>query len=371
MVLSTRNAGFGRNTSEPCRPALGTTVPSMGPISRRAAPNRIAARGSGRGDSPKIVTVVGKTRRQLQTETPMSFGCRYRVLEIVGVAVALSSQIEPCLRILMHEERRRKRTDANGDRRDSNSVRFHAFQAYLPAADEMVTPCREDSSSPTRCSNPSGKEEIRPPASSHEETSEVSSAAQFQSTRLKIASASNFGLGLCQKYSRHVKNAAKQDGGIDGRHFRIPDSFACVEVRPMVEKSPVIGHGFPEKGESGQHARAMSGWRGESSFVTDAKARSVRNPSMQYSLPNRCSPIARSNGRGSGPSCCLPVPRSRGSELFQARRAVRYRMVIEQTDRRTPPRLPPAPAEPPLTNRIHALTPAGKARCSRTAVPLP
>jgi hypothetical protein len=43
------------------------------------------------------------------------------------------------------------------------------------------------------------------------------------------------------------EDAAQQDGGIDGRHFRVPHSFACVDIGKVVEEPAVRGEFVPQK----------------------------------------------------------------------------------------------------------------------------
>ena len=38
------------------------------------------------------------------------------------------------------------------------------------------------------------------------------------------------------------EHAAQQDGGVDGRDFRVPDPFAGIQVGPVVEEAAMRGH---------------------------------------------------------------------------------------------------------------------------------
>lgn len=46
------------------------------------------------------------------------------------------------------------------------------------------------------------------------------------------------------------KNSAQEDGGIDGRHFRVPHSFAGREAGEVIEKSSMRGQFFPQEAQA-------------------------------------------------------------------------------------------------------------------------
>src|ERR1700688_3750542 len=50
------------------------------------------------------------------------------------------------------------------------------------------------------------------------------------------------------------KNSAKQDGGVDGRHLRVPHSFACVQVSEVVEESSMSRQFLPQKAQASHSA---------------------------------------------------------------------------------------------------------------------
>src|SRR5438876_12321320 len=70
-------------------------------------------------------------------------------------------------------------------------------------------------------------------------------------------------------------NPAQQNGRIDGRHLRIPHSFAGIYIRPVIEESSVIGQLSPQKSERSQSTLSC-GWK--------------RNPAMLLPRHSAVSP---------------------------------------------------------------------------------
>src|SRR5277367_2742906 len=63
------------------------------------------------------------------------------------------------------------------------------------------------------------------------------------------------------------ENSAEQDRCIDGRNFRIPESFPSVHVGKMIEKSPMSWHFFPEKAQRDRNAVTRIGHGNKSTFL--------------------------------------------------------------------------------------------------------
>ena len=78
-------------------------------------------------------------------------------------------------------------------------------------------------------------------------------------------------------------NPAQQNGRIDGRHLRIPHSFAGIYIRPVIEESSVIGQLSPQKSERSQSTLSC-GWK--------------RNPAMLLPEAQCCQP--ETSGRYAG-----------------------------------------------------------------------
>ena len=70
---------------------------------RRPAPDFITLVRIRRGDAPQVVAVVRKGLGQAETESPVHVGGDYRILKVVGVAIALAAKIKPRLGILVDE----------------------------------------------------------------------------------------------------------------------------------------------------------------------------------------------------------------------------------------------------------------------------
>src|SRR5215472_2911759 len=97
-----RSAGSGRSYGSVNRSQSGRTTP-----------DDIATHGIGGSDSPEIRAVIRKLLGQLHAEAAMDFGGNDRVLEVIRVAVALATEIEPGLRVLMYEQRRERANETN------------------------------------------------------------------------------------------------------------------------------------------------------------------------------------------------------------------------------------------------------------------
>ena len=69
------------------------------------------------------------------------------------------------------------------------------------------------------------------------------------------------------------ENSAQQDRGVDGGDFRIPDSLAGVDVRPMKEKPAMGGHLLPKKLQAGKHADQDRARRAVAALVSDTERR--------------------------------------------------------------------------------------------------
>ena len=53
------------------------------------------------------------------------------------------------------------------------------------------------------------------------------------------------------------EDAAKQDCGIDGRDFRVPDSFPRIDVGKVIEEAAMRRQRSPQKGEGRDHPQAV------------------------------------------------------------------------------------------------------------------
>ncbi len=88
--------------------ALGTTVPSIGPVAGGPPQTTYPFSESEAVIPQKIVAVIGKLFCQFEAEAAMDVGGDDGILKIIGVAVALAAEIKPGLRVLMHEQRRER-----------------------------------------------------------------------------------------------------------------------------------------------------------------------------------------------------------------------------------------------------------------------
>src|SRR5438876_9982112 len=80
-------------------------------------------------------------------------------------------------------------------------------------------------------------------------------------------------------------NPAQQNGRIDGRHLRIPHSFAGIYIRPVIEESSVIGQLSPQKSERSQSTLSC-GWK---------RNRAMLLPEAQSCQPETSGRDARQN----------------------------------------------------------------------------
>src|ERR1700730_3715505 len=68
------------------------------------------------------------------------------------------------------------------------------------------------------------------------------------------------------------ENSAKQDCSVNGGNFGFPYSFACVDIGPVIEKSPMVGQLLPQKAHCIQSA-GLSFWsRNKLPFLANAKS---------------------------------------------------------------------------------------------------
>ncbi len=72
------------------------------------------------------------------------------------------------------------------------------------------------------------------------------------------------------------QDAAQQNGRVDRGDFGIPDSFAGVDVGPVIEESAMVGQRFPQKAQRGQHPVARLGKRNEAALLSDAQRREAK-----------------------------------------------------------------------------------------------
>ena len=198
----------------------------------RPTPYFVAVFGIGSGNAPQIVTVIRKFAGQTYTKTPVYVRSKNRILKIIGVLVALSAKIEPGLGILVNEERRVGADVTNGVEFESGSlprvpglrrermgrgtqaqqVHHHHFAVAVPAI------LQESAfGSPT-----------------------VGKNAGVFGKPVPIDAIKNLlgelaYLGMLEILPAG-ENSTKQNGSIDGRHFRLPQSFTGADVGPVVIK---------------------------------------------------------------------------------------------------------------------------------------
>ena len=132
---------------------------------RRSAPHCVTVHRIRGGDAPQIVAVVGEFFREVQAKPAMNIGGQNRILEVVGVLVALGAEVKPGLRVLVHEKRR-VGADDNGCRHIQT---WCASRHPTPpaATDAKTIRFPAGTSSSFRCNRPSGIAGSRSPASSH------------------------------------------------------------------------------------------------------------------------------------------------------------------------------------------------------------
>ena len=67
-------------------------------------------------------------------------------------------------------------------------------------------------------------------------------------------------------------NSAQQNGGIDRRYFRFPNSLTGIYIRPVIEKPSVVGQLLPEKTKRGQRTFSRRRKRNPATLLTDAES---------------------------------------------------------------------------------------------------
>jgi len=65
------------------------------------------------------------------------------------------------------------------------------------------------------------------------------------------------------------EDAAKKDGGINGRYLRIPHSFAGVDIGEVIEESAMRGQLVPQKGQALENAFARLRMTDKSAHFSD------------------------------------------------------------------------------------------------------
>src|SRR5271165_6792852 len=68
------------------------------------------------------------------------------------------------------------------------------------------------------------------------------------------------------------KHSAKQNRRVDRRNFRVPRSFAGVDVGEVVEESSMRGHLLSKEAECDKNSFARIGKGNKSAFLSDAKS---------------------------------------------------------------------------------------------------
>ena len=77
----------------------------------------------------------------------------------------------------------------------------------------------------------------------------------------------------CSKYSPAGENPAEKNSRVDGRDFRIPQSFARIDIGPVIKKAAMIRKFFPVKAQRIQHAFPGLGAGNKPALVSNAKSR--------------------------------------------------------------------------------------------------
>ena len=215
----------------------------------------------------------------------------HRIPEVVRVFVALAAEIKPGLGILVHEQWS-ETSRYSGCRRIQTSCASRRSSSRR-AAGGMSNRVPADTSSSFRCNCPNDIAGSRFPVSSHAARIEVSSESQFQSTRLKISYASML-ISECSKCCRQVRIPHSRMAVSIGRDFRIPQSFARIDIGPVVEEAPVIREVF-SNGNAAYSARAL--WPrhagNKPAFFADAEAVSPKPVAAMLPRSLRVETFAR------------------------------------------------------------------------------
>ncbi len=122
----------------------------------------------GSGNAPHILAIIRKLLAQLDAPAPMNLGGRDGIQEIVREFVALVTKIEPGLRELMHEQRRKRSNIAHAVVFEGSA--FPRSPCFGAQGMRPMIPARASTSSSVRCNRPSGMPKSRLPDSIHGST---------------------------------------------------------------------------------------------------------------------------------------------------------------------------------------------------------